>query len=65
MNTIPETLPNDEGLSQVKTHEMLMRLLKVAELLNKGNHDQQAANEFADQISPPDHIFVEKERKKP
>lgn len=41
-----------------------MRLLKVAELLNKGNRDQQVANGFADQTSS-EHIIVEKERKKP
>mgnify|MGYP000923889073 CR=1 FL=1 len=64
MTSIQETLTSDEGLSQVKTHEMLMRLLKVAELLNKGNHDQQAANGFADQTSS-EHHFGEKERKKP
>jgi hypothetical protein len=64
MTTIQETLPGDEGLSRVETHEMVMRLLKVAELLNKGNRDQQAANVFADQTSS-EHIFIEKERKKP
>lgn len=64
MTTIQETLANDDGLSRVKTHEMLMRLLMVAELLNKGNHDQQSANRFTDLTSSED-IFVEKERQKP
>lgn len=64
MTSIQETLTSDEGLSRVKTHEMLIRLLKVAELLNKGNHDQQAANRFTDLTSSED-IFVEKERQKP
>ena len=45
-------------------HEMLMRLLKVAELLNKGNRDQQATNRFVDQTSSQ-NTFVEKERQKP
>jgi hypothetical protein len=60
MKTQAETNPD---LHQ-ESHEMLMRLLKVAELLNKGNHDQQATNRFVDQTSPQ-NIFVEKERQKP
>ncbi|MBL8164160.1 MAG: hypothetical protein L6Q98_16895 [Anaerolineae bacterium] len=47
-----------------ESHEMLMRLLKVAELLNKGNRDQQATNRFVDQTSSQ-NTFVEKERQKP
>jgi hypothetical protein len=40
MTTIPETLPDDEGLSQVKTHEMYKRIMAVAELLKKSAHQQ-------------------------
>ncbi len=64
MTSIQEMLTSDEGLSRVKTHEMLIRLLKVAELLNKGNRDQQATNRFVDQTSSQ-NTFVEKERQKP
>lgn len=47
-----------------ESHEMLMRLLKVAELLNKGNRDQQRTDLFGGQESP-EQIVVEKERQKP
>ncbi len=47
-----------------KSHEMLMRLLKVAELLNKGNRAQQHHSGCADQ-KPSAPIFIEKECKKP
>jgi hypothetical protein len=40
MTNIPETLPGDEGLSQVKTREMYKRLMAVAELLKKSAHQQ-------------------------
>lgn len=40
MTTIQETLPGDEGLSRVKTHEMYRRLMAVAELLKKSAHQQ-------------------------
>jgi len=60
MKTQPEINPASHQQSQ----EMLMRLLKIAELLNKGNHDHQQPDRFANQ-KPSDHIFVEKERQKP
>jgi len=60
MKTQPETNP---ALRQ-ESHEMLMRLLKVAELLNKGTHDHQQPDKFANQ-QPFDRIVVEKERQKP
>ena len=60
MKTQSETNP---ALHQ-ESHEMLMRLLKVAELLNKGNRDQQTTDMFGDQ-KPSESIFVEKECQKP
>ncbi len=60
MKPQPETNP---ALHQ-ESHEMLMRLLKVAELLNKGIYDQQQPDRFTDQ-KPSDRFFVEKERQKP
>lgn len=60
MKSQPETNP---ALHQ-ESHEMLMRLLKVAELLNKGIYDQQQPDRFTDQKSS-DRFFVEKERQKP
>jgi hypothetical protein len=60
MKPQPETNP---ALHQ-ESHEMLMRLLKVAELLNKGIYDQQQPDRFTDQKSS-DRFFVEKERQKP
>lgn len=59
MKPQPETNP----ALQQESHEMLMRLLKVAELLNKGIYDQQP-DRFTDQ-KPSDRFFVEKERQKP
>jgi hypothetical protein len=60
MNPQPETNP---ALHQ-ESHEMLMRLLKVAELLNKGIYDHQQPDRFTDQ-KPSDRFFAEKERQKP
>jgi hypothetical protein len=55
MKPQPETSP----VLHQELHEMLMRLLKVAELLNRGQHDQQAANIFAGQKSS-ERISVKK-----
>lgn len=60
MKTQPESNP---ALHQ-ESHEMLMRLLKVAELLNKGNFEQQTTNLFGGRQSS-ERIFVKKERQKP
>jgi hypothetical protein len=60
MKTQLETNPASHQESQ----EMLMRLLKVAELLNKGNSVQQHPDRSADQ-KPSDRIFVEKKPQKP
>jgi hypothetical protein len=60
MKTQSETNP---AVKQ-ESHEMLMRLFKVAELLNKGNRDQQAKDMFAGQKSS-EHIFAEKECQRP
>jgi|GEM_PF-2906442 len=60
MKTQPEINP---ALHQ-ESHEMLIRLLKVAELLNKGTHDQQQRDGLGDQkLAVP--VFAEKERQKP
>lgn len=56
--------PEINPASHQEYHEMLVRLLKVAELLNKGNSVQQHPDRFGDQKSP-DRIFVEKEHQKP
>lgn len=60
MKTQPEINP---ALHQV-SHEMLLRLLKVAELLNKGAHKSERPVTIADKTGSTSP-FAENERKKP
>ena len=60
MKTQPEMNP---ALHQV-SDEMLLRLLKVAELLNKGTHQSERPVTMADKTGSTSS-FAENERKKP
>ena len=60
MKTQPEMNP---ALHQV-SHEMLIRLLKVAELLNKSTHQSERPVTMADKTGAT-FSFTENERKKP
>jgi hypothetical protein len=59
-----KTQPTIHPIVQRDSYEMLMRLLKVAELLNKGACDQPRPNANTDQKLRTS-TFVEKERQKP
>jgi hypothetical protein len=46
MTNAVDTTPTEEGVSRIKTHEMVMRIITVAELLKKSAHELSGREEI-------------------